>query len=386
LKLQRISALARADLKKLRREPAALFLVILFPLVLTLAFGVAFGAVGGQSTTYQVGVVNLDSVTPPSQWSQYLIGNITSTKVLVVSPYVDNSTAQADLVQGKIQAVLIIPADFSESCISYWAHPTNSSLWINATIGLYLDSGSLFATQAIPPMAQQVLAATLYGSQKSSTSGPLQIGSPSLIQASKNTMFDYMAPGLFAFSAIFLIMIVAETFTVEREQGYLRRISTTPTTPTEFILSRAVSNMVTGLLQVAVVFLMAYLVGFHTKADAVNLIMAFIVMAFFALCCVGFGLIAATIAKSPGAATGISFIFIIPLMFLGTFVFVGSSSVQAVSQFVPSYYVTNAMTSLLLRGAPVSSPAIILDLAVISISSMIVLSIGILLFRKYGKA
>lgn len=385
MKPQRISALARADLKKLRREPAALFLVILFPLVLTLAFGVAFGAVGGQSTTYQVGVINLDSGTPPSQWSQYLIGNITSTKVLVASSYTDNSTAQVDLAQGKIQVVLVIPADFSESCISFWDHPNNSSFWINTTVGLYLDSGSLIVTQAVPPMVQQVLVATLYGSQKFLTSGPLQIGSPSLIQASRNTMFDYMAPGLFAFSAIFLIMIVAETFTVEREQGYLRRIGTTPTTPTEFILSRAVSNLATGLLQVAVVFLVAYLVGFHAKADAVNLIMAFIIMAFFALCCVGFGLIVATIAKSPGAATGISFIFIIPLMFLGTFVFVGTSSVQVVSQFMPSYYVTDAMTSLLLRGAAPSSPSILLDFAVISVISLVVLLIGILLFRKYGR-
>jgi ABC-2 type transport system permease protein len=386
LKIQRISALAGADLKKLRREPGALFLLILFPLVLTLAFGVAFGAVGGQSATYQVGVVNLDSVTPPSQWSQYLIGNITDTKVLIVSQYTDNSTAQVDLAQGKIQAVLIIPTDFSESWFSFLENPNNSSSWTNTTLGLYLDSGSLFATQAIPPIVQQVLAATLYDSQQSSTSGPIQINSPGLIQSAKYTTFDYMAPGLFAFSAIFLIMIVSQTFTVEREQGYIRRINTTPTSPTEFILSRAVSNVFSGLLQVAVVFLMAYLIGFHARGDIINLVVVFIIMAFFALCCVGFGLIAATIARSPGAATGVSFIFIIPLMFLGTFVFIGTSGVQIVSQFVPSYYVTDAVTSLLLRGAAASSPSILLDLAVVSVSSIVVLLMGILLFRKYGKA
>lgn len=386
MKLRRVSALAGADLKKLRREPAALFLLILFPLVLTLSFGVAFGAVGGQSTTYQVGIVNFDSATPPSQWSRYLIGNITATRVLVVSPYPDNSTAQSDLVQGRIQAILIIPADFSESCISFRDHPTNSSQWINTTLNLYLDSGSLIATQAIPPMIQQVLVAMLYGSNQSPTSGPIQIGSPGLVQAVRYTTFDYMAPGLFAFSAIFLIMIVSESFTVEREQGYIRRINTTPTSPTEFIMSRAVSNMLSGLLQVAVVILMAFLIGFHVRGDIVNLIFVFIIMSFFSLCCVGFGLISATIARSPGAATGVSFIFIIPLMFLGTFVFIGNSSVQVVSQFVPSYYVTDAVTSLLLRGAPATSPSILLDLLAVSVSSIIVLLLGILLFRKYGKS
>jgi ABC-type multidrug transport system permease subunit len=73
-------------------------------------------------------------------------------------------------------------------------------------------------------------------------------------------------------------------------------------------------------------------------------------------------------------------------MFLGTFVFIGTSSVQAVSQFVPSYYVTDAMTSLLLRGAPVTSPTILIDFAVVTVTSFAVLLIGILLFRKYGKA
>jgi hypothetical protein len=71
------------------------------------------------------------------------------------------------------------------------------------------------------------------------------------------------------------------------------------------------------------------------------------------MCNVGFGLITATLAKSPGAATGISFIFIIPQMFLGTFVgFAMSPSAQAAGRFVPSYYVTDALTSLLLRGRP----------------------------------
>jgi hypothetical protein len=52
---------------------------------------------------------------------------------------------------------------------------------------------------------------------------------------------------------------------------------------------------------------------------------------------------------------------------------------------VPSYYVTDALTSLFLRGAPVSSPTILLDLAMVSVISIAALLLGILLFRKYGK-
>jgi ABC-2 type transport system permease protein len=387
LNFQRVFSLAKKDLKRMIREPATLFLIILFPVILTLAFGVSFGAIGGaEATTYLIGIVNMDSAGPYQPWSQNFIGNLADTDILQIQDYFNNETAQADLIQGKVQAILLVPAGFGESCDSFWNAPTEPRLWMNTTLQLYLDSGSMFATQAIPPIVEQVLAATVYGTQPISVPRPVQIGSPSLVQASKLTAFDYMAPGIFAYAAIFLTMTVAQSFTTDRANGLLRRINTTPTTPSEFMTSQAISNMVAALIQVALVFAMAYLVGYRPSGDAVSLALAFVIMSVFALCNVGFGLITATLAKSPGAATGIAFVFIMPQMFLGTFVgFALSPSAQAAGKFVPSYYVTDALTSLFLRGAPVSSPTILLDLSVVSICSVVALLFGILLFGKYGK-
>ncbi len=387
MNFQRVFSLVRKDLKKMIREPATLFLIILFPVILTLAFGAAFGAIGGsQQTTYQIGVVNMDSTAPYQQWSQRFIGNLTDTGILTIQNYLTNETAQADLAQGKVQAVLLIPSSFGQSCNSFWMAPTNPSLWVNTTVQLYLDSGSMFATQAITPIIQQVLATTLYGSQQISVPKPIQIGSPSLIEASKLTAFDYMAPGIFAYASIFLTMTVAQSLTTDRENGLLRRINTTPTTPSEFMTSQAISNMIAALIQVALVFVMAFIVGYRPKGDVASLALAFVIMSIFALCNVGFGLITATITKSPGAATGLSFVFIMPQMLLGTFVGAAlSPSAQVAARFVPSYYATDALTSLFLRGAPPSSTTILLDLSVVSICSIVVMLMGIVLFRKYGK-
>lgn len=387
MNLQRVSSLVKKDLKKMIREPATLFLIILFPVILTLAFGASFGAIGGsQTTAYQIGVVNMDSAEPYKHWARDFIGNLSNTEILEIQDFLSNETAQADLIQGNIQAVLLIPSNFSQSCDSFWNAPTDPNQWVNTTLQLYLDSGSMFATQAIPPIIEQVLAATVYGIQPISVPRPIQIGSPSLVQASKLTAFDYMAPGIFAYASIFLTMTVAQSFTTDRENGLLKRINTTPTTPSEFMTSQAISNMSAALIQVALVFAMAYLVGYRPSGDLASFALAFVIMSIFALCNVGFGLITATLAKSPGAATGIAFVFILPQMFLGTFV--GSAlspSAQAAGKFVPSYYVTDALTSLFLRGAPVSSPTILLDLSIVSICSVIALLSGILLFGKYGK-
>jgi outer membrane cobalamin receptor len=54
-------------------------------------------------------------------------------------------------------------------------------------------------------------------------------------------------------------------------------------------------------------------------------------------------------------------------------------------KFVPSYYVTDALTSLFLRGASVTSPVVLLDLAAVSASCVGILAVGIILYDKYYK-
>ena len=388
MNFQRVSSLVKKDLKRLIREPSALFMIILFPIMLTLVFGLAFGGIGGsQTATYQIGLVNNNPPNQSTNWTQLFIGNLTNIEILKIQPYADNAAAQSDLIQGKISAIIIIPQDFSQSCDSFQSAPTDPNLWTNTTLQIYVDAGSMFATQAITPIIQQALTATITVQQKTSTSTSIQISSPSLVQASKTTAFEFMMPGIFAFASIFLTMIVAQSFTLDRDSGLLRRINITPTTATEFMSSQAISNMIEALIQAAVVFIMAFAVGYRPKGDISTLALAFVLVLVFSLCNVGFGLITATMAKSPGAATGIAFLFIMPQMFLGTFVGASlSASAQSISKFVPSYYVTDALTSLFLRGAPLGSSSVLLDLAVTIACSTAVLMIGVVLFKKYGKA
>lgn len=384
MNFQRVSALAKKDLKKTLREPAALFMIFLFPIVFVLAFGASFGGVGGgQSATYQIGVVNLDQTGSSQQWSQVLIDALSNTTILNVQVYTNNQTAQDDLTQGKVQAVMIIPSVFSESVASYQTAPNDPSRWVNATVPLYLDKGSIIATQAIPPIIQQVLAAVFSQNQNRSLN-PVQLETASLVEVKKLTAFDFMVPGMFTFASIFLIMMVSGSFTEDRENGMMKRIRITPTSPTEFMTSQVLSNMVTAFVQALLVFLMAYIMGFRPNIDTPIYLLAFTLVLIFSLSNIGFGLITATIAKTPGAATGISFIFLLPQLFLGTFVGASlSGSAQTAGRFVPSYYVTDALTSLLLRGASITSPLVILDIVIASLFSVAVLVIGIILYAKY---
>ncbi len=382
MNFRRINALAKKELKKTFRESAILFMIILFPIVFVLTFGVSFGGLGGSQPTYHVGVVNMDSAGSEGL-SQAFIEAMANTKLLHVQIYADNHTAQDALSQGKIQAVVIIPADFSQSLNSYHAAPNNPGSWINATVMLYLDKGSIFATQAVPPIIQNVLAAFL--SRKAAPS-PVNVEISSLIEARRFSTFEFMAPGMFTFASIFLIMMVAQSFTQDRENGMLKRIRITPITPAEFITSQVLSYMFIALIQAVLVFAAAYLIGFRPAVNFYAYLLAFILILIFSLSNVGFGLITATVSKTSGAATGISFLFILPQLFLGTFVGSSlSSTAQTVGRFVPSYYVTDALTSLFLRGASITSPTIIFDFGIVTLSCFAILAIGIILYAKCFK-
>jgi len=129
---------------------------------------------------------------------------------------------------------------------------------------------------------------------------------------------------------------------------------------------------------------MAYAIGFRPNIGLPIYLFAFVLVLVFSLSNVGFGLITATIAKTQGAATGIAFVFLLPQLFLGTFVGASlSASAQVAGRFVPSYYVTDALTSLFLRGATITSPLLLLDTAILSVSSIAILVIGIVLYAKY---
>ena len=196
-------------------------------------------------------------------------------------------------------------------------------------------------------------------------------------------IFDMMAPGLFAYACIFLIMTVAMSFTEDRESGLLKRINVTPTTSSQFIGSHIITNMIIAVIQLVIVFLLSLVMGFRPNVDVLGVVMAFIFMLLLSLCSVGLGLITASISKSSGAAVGLSFIFILPQMFFGTFI-QPTEATQGIAAFLPSYYVTKAITTIF-NGVSPFAVEILMQLGIIALMSIVIVILGIFLFKKYGK-
>jgi len=381
MKLGHALALAKKDWKRIFREPAFLFILVLFPVMLTVAFGTSFGAMGGSQTAqFKIGVVALGGNSTASGQFSHDLG---TSGAFVVSGYADNRSAQSALSQGQLQAVVLLPVGFDQSVQSYRAYPSDPARWTNSSISVYLDKGSGPTVQVIPTILVQVLYQGVLGAKPAAQAIPLSLSSPSEVEVQGTSVFQSFAPGLFAFASIYMIMIVAQSYTTDRETGVLGRIMVTPTTSADIVMGSAVSYLVVALFQALLVFACVYALGYHPAAGTAGLAFGFLIITVFALCNIGFGLITAAIAKSAGAATGISFFFLMPQLFLGTFV--GSAlspAAQEAGRVLPAYYVTDALTSLWTRGASVTSPAVMTDLAAVVVSSLAILTLGVLIFRK----
>ena len=190
-----------------------------------------------------------------------------------------------------------------------------------------------------------------------------------------------VVPGLIVYAVIFLIMTIAQSFSSERQEGLLKRLNTTPMTSAEFMGSQIITHMLISIVQVIVVITLAYFLGFRPQSGIEGILLSLPVVAIFALSSVGLGLITATISKTPEAATGISFVFILPMMFFGTFIPI-TSTTQQIASFIPSYYLVDAL-KLIFVGDWMNTN-ILFDLVVISIFSILVVLFGIILFKKYG--
>ncbi|MFW9862760.1 MAG: ABC transporter permease [Candidatus Thorarchaeota archaeon] len=382
---RRVLSLVKKNMKKLVRDPGTLFLLVLFPVVLTTVFGFAFGGIGDSGPqSFEIGVVNLDESSGNPEWSSGFISNLSETDDFAIVLYDNNETGQEDLLQGNLDALVLVPEGFGASCQSYWSSPLDGSNWRNTSIGLYLDSGSLIATVAVPPIVQQAFLNTLFGSTQVSFDVPVELPSPQLISANAFSQWDFMVPGMFAFSAIFITVIVAQSMTVERSEGLLRRMSTTPLTSSDYMLSQSISYMAVAILQVGMIFLTSYLIGYRPATGMAGIGFAIMILAVFSLSCVGLGLIAATFSNSADGATGLAFMIAMPQMFLGTFMPLGGIA-DTIASVMPSKYVTDALTTLFLRGAAIGTPSIWIDLALVITAGIAVALVGTLVFEKWGR-
>jgi ABC-2 type transport system permease protein len=193
--------------------------------------------------------------------------------------------------------------------------------------------------------------------------------------------FEFLVPGTMGYAVIYMVMMIAMALCAYREAGLLKRLQTTPTSPSEYLGSLIIAFMFIAVVQALIVLLLSVILGFRPQGGLPGLLLACVFLALLAITSVGLGLIVATIAKNSGAASGLSMIFVVPMMVFGTFLAVFNDMTRTIARFTPNYYSTDSLI-LIFNGASLSDPVIWQNLLILAIISLVAVVAGIQLFKR----
>jgi ABC-type Na+ efflux pump permease subunit len=130
------------------------------------------------------------------------------------------------------------------------------------------------------------------------------------------TGFDQSIPGIMVmFTLLVLLTSGASQLTIEREQGLLRRLASTPISRSELVAGKWGGRMALAVLQVGIALLMGTLVfSMHWGPD---LAMVIVVLAGWAAFCASAGLLLGSVANTEGQASGLGVLLANVLAALG---------------------------------------------------------------------
>ncbi len=199
--------------------------------------------------------------------------------------------------------------------------------------------------------------------------------------SSEMSHFEYLLPGVMGYAIIYMGMIVALTLVEYRKSGLLKRVQATPVSPTVYLGSHIIANMIIATVQGFIVLLVARLLGFEPLGGLAGLLLAALFLALLAISAVGLGLITASISKDTGAAGGLSVIYIVPMMMFGALLAVFNEMTRNIARFMPNYYVSDSL-SIIFHTGSVSDPVIWQNLLILAGISLVIVVAGMQIFKR----
>ena len=163
---------------------------------------------------------------------------------------------------------------------------------------------------------------------------------------------NFMVPGVLCLILFIVTMTMTSMAIVrEKEIGTLEQLIVTPITPTELMLGKTVPFLLIGLLDMALVLLVATC-WFHVRvAGSVTLLIMLSVL--FLLTSLGLGIFVSTVSKTQQEATLSSFFILQPSIILSGYMFPVENmpaAIQWITYLIPLRYFLEIIRGIFLKG------------------------------------
>ncbi len=336
----RMRGLIRKEIKHVLRDPSAILIAFLLPVVLliTNGFGISLDA-----REVKLAVV----IMAPEETARGMLQALDASPYLSVRRALSVREAEQALTEGRVRGALIVREDYSQRLNRSTAWPAQAQLVANAT-----DPNTARLLESYVSGALQVwLAGQGTEKRQRATAGiDLQYRdwfNPELRSA------DFIVPGIIAMVMTMAgTLLTAGSVSREWEHGTMESMLASPARMGELILARLVCNfglgigsMIMSVFIATVVFDVPYRGGIIALSAAVSL---------FLLFALGLGLFISTLARNQFVAGQLSFLTtMMPAMMLSGMLFDIAAMprwLQFVTYFVPARYLVSILQTLFLAG------------------------------------
>ena len=369
--MRRAWAIIERELRRFRRSPTLIVVSLVFPIAQLLVLGYAFG---GSVKHLEMGIVDQTRGLPTVRLRELCGAVAANAGTFQTVEYGDQGSALADLRNGRLNGVLVIPPDFSWRALEQNRPRValiedNTDNFVASTLGASV--GSLIAAYNQPP------------------TGPPRVPGQVTLQVVEVYPYvpyiQYLLPGSIVMSIFMMVMIGGGIIYIDDKarglhEGYL----VTPITKLELIawfnLSGTIKAVIAGVVLMTIGSLIAGVPDPFAPARLLRLVLVIVVTAFALISFMFLLMVRVNDPLVPRATFGL----------LNTFLYFPSGAVypqqgfpawmQAIAVADPFTYAVHAFKSLLLKNTGLGP--IVPDLAYPVLFSVATMAAATLLFRR----
>ena len=359
----RTLALTRRLLQQFRRDRRTLALLFVAPIVL---LGLLGYLIRGAPTAPAVGVANED--TGPAGAA---VASALRSSSQISTTSINASDGDAKLKDGSLVAYIVLPPDFSRQALAG-----------NIAPQVHIEGSQPGTSAPVLQALQVALASIASQSQSVSVHYAPQVmylhGGPTL------DTLDYFGAafiGLVVFFLVFVITIVS--FLNERSQGTLERLMASPLRRGEIVVGYMLGFTVLAVIQSAEVLLFS--LGVLKVHNEGNVLLIFGIVVLMAIGAVNLGIFLSMFARSEFQAVQFIPLVIVPQFILSGILFPVSTEpkpLQILSNVLPLTYAVSGLRDVMLKGADLTSPSLLLDVGVVAGFCVLLIAAGTATLRR----
>ena len=198
---------------------------------------------------------------------------------------------------------------------------------------------------------------------------------------------DFLAPGVLAQSALFSAIFFGIAIIWERDLGVLHKYLVSPASRGALVTGKALAGGLRSLVQAAMVYVFALVIGVHLRLDPLSLIGVGLVVVIGSAAFATFSLVIACLVRTRERFMGIGQILTMPLFFASSAIYPIDNMpdwLKVVAHVNPLTYQVDALRELMVQGAPETFP-LALDFAVLIGSTVILIAIAARLYPRLAQ-